>query len=77
MDVCSYLNNPYRKYIMPSMKPPAANALYTDEKNKDMCELFKEEAVCIALWNSIKSNGMKFHDSLLAEKSHFEQRSSR
>lgn len=53
MDMCSYLNNQYRKYIMPSMKPPAADYFYTDVKGKDICQMMKDDGgVCN--WKQIK-----------------------
>lgn len=53
MDMCSYLNNQYRKYIMPSMKPPAADYLYTDDKDKDICQMMKDDGG-VGNWKRIK-----------------------
>lgn len=43
MTLCSFYNEPYRKYMMPSMKPPAADYLYTDDPNKDICQILKDD----------------------------------
>lgn len=42
MDGCTFLNGPYRKYAMPSIKPPATDLPYTDDHKVDICEMFKQ-----------------------------------
>lgn len=42
MDWCTFFNGPYRKYIMPSYKPPATDMPYTDDDKVEVCEMFKQ-----------------------------------
>lgn len=41
-DLCAYFNGPYRKYAMPSLKPPECDMPYTEDENVNVCEIFKK-----------------------------------